>query len=130
MDRSSKCDTSSLIRPKGTQTDASEILPWLLEGYFGQKAILEHLTLLVRWSEEANEELPAMLFTGVHGQGQRVLAKLVAENCGMEYVDIELGEDENAQDLDSTLGPVRDEQERSLLFIEASPPHPSNLGIG
>ena len=64
------------------------ILPQFAEGYFGQRQILEHLTLLIQWAEETEEELPPLLFTGAHGQGQRVLAGLIAERLTSPLHDL------------------------------------------
>ena len=56
-----------------------QILPELAAGYFGQPAILEHLSVLLRWARDEQNSLPLLVFTGPRGQGQKVLAGLAAD---------------------------------------------------
>ena len=70
-------------------TDIS-ILPEFDGRYFGQKRILEHLSLLIHWAEKNNEPLPPLLFTGAHGQGQKVLAALISEHLAIPLYDLYL----------------------------------------
>ena len=65
-----------------------QILPEFVGRYFGQRRILEHLSVLIRWAEQREEELPPLLFTGAHGQGQRVLAGLIAERLSAPLHDL------------------------------------------
>ena len=91
------------------------ILPWLSKGYSGQSAILKHLSVLIRWAEQQQEELPALLITGARGQGQTVLAELIARNCELEYVHIGLT---NTATIAYELRALPQIEDRKLLYIE------------
>ena len=66
----------------------SKIIPLFEKHYFGQRRILEHLSILVRWSQLQKEALPPLLLTGARGQGLRVLGGLLADHLSIPIYDL------------------------------------------
>jgi Holliday junction DNA helicase RuvB len=110
-------DKGGATRPEKKKEDETDgiLRPQLLEDFIGQDKLKENLSIYIKAAKERDEALDHVFFQGPPGLGKTTLARIIANELQVDFVETSAPALEKPKDL---IGILANLKPRSVVFID------------
>ncbi len=107
--------TKGILEPQKLQEDEASIRPLSLKEFIGQPKLKENLSIFIEASKRRGEQIDHILFYGPPGLGKTTLAKIIANEMGVNFKSTSGPAITKSGDLAAILTNL---EENDVLFID------------